>query len=260
MSEPFPLTVKTKAKTGRPRKEGKREPSGRLSRAPQRTPEDLVRMALIESLLDTRHHGRPLDTLYSRGLIDQRALDAGIAYADAYYDWKAVLDGTMPRVTAVGLRPAPERETEILAKLSPRQRDAAIAAIWDRFFSWREGGEARREAREERVAARWRTMNRAMTDAQRYQVFSVCVLEANPKWLQRSDEEAAASRGRSILVAGLMAVAGAFWAARSAAPATRIEPLPDPRAPLPAPARSNGVVEYVIARPDDEPDEDEGAA
>jgi hypothetical protein len=224
-----PLVVKPARRPGRKRKEGARQPAGRL-KGQGPTPELLARRRAIAP--DPAMAENPLDAAFSHGWLTENEHRAGRAYAQLFR--RAALDAPRLRTTMMG-----EARSEAAAELAGLRirdmSDEAVAQLWDLAFSEQAGlGETERARQAAEALAKWRRVNADLTAAERGELFGVCVMESWPQWfcqrlageaLRRgaeaekralSDAELAHiarrfsspwERGRDALVAGLAKVA-----------------------------------------------------
>jgi hypothetical protein len=172
-----PLVVKPQVRPGRKRKEGARQPAGRL-KGPGPTPELLGRRRAIAP--DPAMAENPLDAALSHGWLTQKEHRAGRTYAQLFR--RAGLDAPRLRTTVMG-----EARSEAAAELAGLRirdmSDAAIGQLWDLAFSEQAGlGEAERSRAAAEALAKWRLINAQLTTGERDGLFSVCVMESWPQW------------------------------------------------------------------------------
>lgn len=192
------------SKSGRPRQQGDRYPSGKL-----RPPKPNEKVLAIRHAFGLEKLGQkftPIEVAFHRGWIDEETYWAAARYAALY---RLAVSG----VPAYANQNLPEARSSVdVRTLSFAQlATAEISAIWDSAM-----GEPEAEPDEDRRAKatlRWREVNAAMTPEQRQEVFNVVALESWPQWII---QRAAGYFGRAwetrrdLLVAGLSRQVAAF--------------------------------------------------
>lgn len=184
LSKSFPLNVKKANGPGRPAKDGERYPGGDLkSHDAGPTKEALAQKEAAR--VDPTQMGTPLDAAYVGGWLEFEEYRAARAYISLY---RRTSPACGPRLAMFSLPEADPSLNELRGRKLTR---AEIAQLWDEIV----GEEApetdeERERRHELIAAKWRSVNAAMTDRSRAEVFAVCVRESWPQWIvQRSAGE-----------------------------------------------------------------------
>lgn len=251
MSKTFPLTVKKGSGKGRPRQEGDRDLRGDLL---PRGPNPTLLARLREVAGDPTKAHSPLAAAYSNGWLSEEDHRAGVAYAMLYR--QAGIGGPSQRSADYG--EARSEEARALAGVRIRDMSATdIAMLWDEVFGETvPAGPEEREKREAAAMAKWRLINAELTADQRAELFAVCIMDSWPQWFcQRLAGRFGTSweRKRDLLTSGLARVREVLKMGSKGARATASDRPAGMRSfsdmrPLPAPARSNSVVEVVVCR------------
>lgn len=223
----FPLNVRKGRGRGRPRRDGRRTPSGRLQSGPNEM--------LIERLKEIAPHpsmaSNPLDAAFANRWLTEAEHRAGRSYAAIFR--RTGLASCLPADHVSNYGEVAERSPEDLRGVSIREMsDIQIDGLWDLVFGEQAPpADDQREKDQIEAMATWRAINAAASPAARAELFAVCVRESWPQWFVSRKAGQTTSRwerNRDSLVEGLEAVAGIL---KANAPAKRRGPKPrKPRA------------------------------
>lgn len=164
---------KGSSKSGRPRQDGDRYPSGKL-RPPK--PNATVLARRLAGDADAGEH--PMDFALGKGWITERQHRDAMAYRAAFN--RAHISG--PRLSVGTLSEVPPSE-ELRMNWS-QMSDDEISGIFDKVFN-EEPGPEDREAMEATALERWKRLNVALRASEREELFRVCVLGSWPFWMPK---------------------------------------------------------------------------
>lgn len=198
---------KGSSKSGRPRKEGDRYPSGKL-----RPPPPSEVMLAKRKAGDSEAGEHPLDFALSQRWITERDHQAASAYRAAFN--RSHIGG--PRMSHGGL--CEVEPSEELRMNWSQLSDEEITEVFDKVFNVDEG-HANPEAQQTAALGLWKRLNIALSPEEREELFRVCVLGSWPFWMPKmAAEKALGDKDRRKVATLINALGSVSRALRPAKP------------------------------------------